>query len=252
MQANATRVHACTPARDDQVQRHSICVWLKVASVINNWLCSCRDSRKLMSRGACKHLITRKIVLSTISLANVKEKFCFVYFYCTSAERKFVTKNRRSQRFMTLRLNARKNFNDFDSRWMCVLTHFRPTSEKTSGLFASLFWWSNTFVVRVHHRQAFDFRFFLEILQEERERSRRTRLPQNQPARAHCRPISNGKCRKEWIETRISWLELMGLSAGKKRSLWSPAVADLNCSVVYAVAWDRCLWATSEVAVKPI
>lgn len=105
------------PARDDQVQRHSICVWLKVASVINNWLCSCEDSRKLMSWGACIHLITREIVLSTISLANVKEKFCFVYFYCTSAERKFVTKNRRSRRFMTLRLNARKNFNDFDSRW---------------------------------------------------------------------------------------------------------------------------------------
>lgn len=63
---------------------------------------------------------------------------------------------------------------------------------------------------------------------------------------------SNGKCSKEWIETRISWLELMGLSAGKKQSLWSPAVADLNCSVVYALVRDRCLWATSGVAVKSI
>lgn len=45
-----------------------------------------------MSWGACIHLITREIVLSAISFVNVKEKFGFVYFYCTLAERKFVAK----------------------------------------------------------------------------------------------------------------------------------------------------------------
>lgn len=111
-----------------------------------------------------------------------ERKVLFCLFLLHSGGKEICHKNRRSLRFMTLRLNARKNFNDFDSRWMCVLTHFRPTSEKTSGLFASLFWWSNTFVVRVHHRQAFDFRFFLEIFTTGRERQQQANETSTEPA----------------------------------------------------------------------
>lgn len=244
------------PARDDQVQRHSICVWLKVASVINNWLCSCGDSRKLMSWGACIHLITREIVLSTISLANVKKKFCFVYFYCTSAERKFVTKK-------IADLGGLWHFGLMRERISMILTRgervnvcLNPFSSDIRKDFRSLrFSLLMIEYFRCARTSSASFRFsFLSrnIYYRKREKEAGERDFHRTSKLKRIVGRSNGKCRKEWIETRISWLELMGLSAGKKQSLWSPAVADLNCSVVYALVRDRCLWATSGVAVKSI